>query len=593
MQTDNNFALEVAEVSGLVGDVLNQSVFHENGDSELQFLLQRVSMQCPAFHSAILWVDVEGHRGDVLSETGTLEQLISRLQLWVAQPEHSDGEQWISELNALISMHVRKNQRFEIVCTSLQAGRLRAVAIFISTASRVTCLPGNLRQEVQDALPVALVMHHHRLEPPTILDSSTLLVNRDSFVSQVETEIQQHQTKNCPFAVAIIDLDRFMFVNDAYGPLVADEILRLLAQRLLHGVSMNDLVARLGGDEFAVLIRDTSELKNLVEGSAKLAALMRIPLVVNGHTARITASIGIAVWSPDMDHLHHLFRNANTALHYVKNHGKDGTRLYDNTLVSASLSKIALEDELDKALERQDFRLVYQPRVSVNDESIESAEALIRWHHPVRGMISPGDFIPVAEESRLIVKIGDWVLSEVCRQLHEWKQAGFIVPRIAVNVSPKQLVRHRFLARLEHCMNRFEIAPHNLEIEITETALVEYGEEMMCTVNSLRGKGIQVAVDDFGTGYSSLETLKRFPTDYLKIDQSFVQDLNGRNKAIVSMIIQLAHSIDSKVIAEGVETVEQRDFLVGHGCDEMQGYLYSRPLSPDDLIQFMCRKLVS
>ena len=589
MQREQIFVSESNEVSGLVGDVLNHAVLPFRGNNELQFLLQRVSAKCLSCESIIIWFDVSRHLGGVLNQPETPEQLISSLQEWVNQRAYSSGSNWIRDLDSLISKYTLKNRDLQKVFTTLQSGRLVAVLILLCNDPWNACLNESLRQDVQTALPVALALYYRRIQPDTMLDSLTSLSQRDEFILQVEDEIKKNLGKEHAFAVALIDLDRFMLVNDAFGPVVADEMLRRLSQRMVDVVSSNDLVARLGGDEFAILIRDTSELGDLTELSAKLAAVIRNPISVYGHTARITGSIGVAAWSPEVGKSHQLIRNANRALDYVKHHGKDGLRVYDNTL-NASLSKMTMEDALEKALERQEFTLVYQPRVSVAHESIEGAEALIRWNHPQRGLISPSDFIPVAEESRLILKIGDWVLHEVCRQLHEWKQAGVVVPRIAVNVSPKQLVRHRFIEKLDYWMSRFEISPKSLELEITETALLEYGDEMISNVGNIRDRGIQVAVDDFGTGYSSLEILKRFPLDYLKIDQSFVQDLNVRNRAIVSMIIQLAHKIDSKVIAEGVETTEQRDFLMEHGCDEMQGYLYSRPLSPEDFVLRICKK---
>lgn len=589
MQREQIFVSESNEVSGLVGDVLNHAVLPFRGNNELQFLLQRVSAKCLSCESIIIWFDVSRHLGGVLNQPETPEQLISSLQEWVNQRAYSSGSNWIRDLDSLISKYTLKNRDLQKVFTTLQSGRLVAVLILLCNDPWNACLNESLRQDVQTALPVALALYYRRIQPDTMLDSLTSLSQRDEFILQVEDEIKKNLGKEHAFAVALIDLDRFMLVNDAFGPVVADEMLRRLSQRMVDVVSSNDLVARLGGDEFAILIRDISELGNLTELSAKLAAIIRNPISVYGYTARITGSIGVAAWSPEVGKSHQLIRNANRALDYVKHHGKDGLRVYDNTL-NASLSKMTMEDALEKALERQEFTLVYQPRVSVAHESIEGAEALIRWNHPQRGLISPSDFIPVAEESRLILKIGDWVLHEVCRQLHEWKQAGVVVPRIAVNVSPKQLVRHRFIEKLDYWMSRFEISPKSLELEITETALLEYGDEMISNVGNIRDRGIQVAVDDFGTGYSSLEILKRFPLDYLKIDQSFVQDLNVRNRAIVSMIIQLAHKIDSKVIAEGVETTEQRDFLMEHGCDEMQGYLYSRPLSPEDFVLRFCKK---
>lgn len=567
------------EVVGLVAEVLSHSLSNTSHGNEIEFLLDRISLMFPEHQTVIVWVDAIARHSAVSSRVKQFGNVIDALKTWTAEQKHAVRGCNFSNLKSHVTDLIADADKLIMDAVSLADSKLYAVALVSREDEAATV---QLRAELRNALPIALVLQHQRISSISAPNASTLLTNREGFIWAVQSAIRELGHQEGSFAVAMIDLDRFLLVNDAFGPFVADEILEHICERILYSMSANDVVARLGGDELAIVVRDAEELEHLEETFTKLTANIRNPLSMGGNTVRVTASIGVTLWNPHVEHIHHLLRNANTALHYVKRHGKDGVRFFDESWVSDQMSHIAMEDELEKALARQDFRMVYQPRVDGASEEIESAEALIRWHHPERGVIYPGDFISYAEENRLIVKIGDWVISEVCRQLQEWKLAEIPCPRIAINVSPKQLVRTEFASRLVHWMHLFDIGPELLEIEITETALIEHGEEMLSTLQSLRDIGIIVSIDDFGTGYSTLEMLKQFPTDYLKIDKTFVHDMNRRTQAIVSMIIQLAHRVDSKVIAEGVETPDQHRFLVQAGCDELQGYLFSRPLSPED-----------
>lgn len=442
-------------------------------------------------------------------------------------------------------------------------------------------------RELQEVVPMALAMYPWQASLAGELEPSVTSIDRTTFFSVVQTEIERQKIERQPFGVALIDLDRFMFLGDALGHDVLDKVLHIMARRIRTNVSQLDNVTWLGGDEFAVLLRDPVELKDIVAGSQRIADFIRQPLRIAGQTIRITASIGVALCESHIVHPHELLRHANTALKDVKYHGKDGLRVYDGRRDNQSTEQLAIENELYTAIDNHELFLVYQPRIRAKQDGEVSVEALLRWNHPTRGFIPPCDFIPLAEQSRLIVNIGEWVMSEVCRQLGEWQREGLTLPRIAVNVSAKQLGRHDFLERLEYWKNRYGIDSKYLEVEITETALIDYSTEMLSTIEYLRDHGMTVSIDDFGTGYASLETLKQFSTDALKIDQSFVRDLTERNQAIVVAMIQLAHSLNSKVIAEGVETKEQQNFLLSHGCDEFQGYLYSRPISAVDIAAYI------
>lgn len=573
----------------LVSQIIGYMASNGEGYGELWFLLKTLSALFSQSHVLLAWFDVDDSRGGVVHRNHAPILLVDALQGWVSRQDTNSGDIDGLLFEKLMASVEIGDELFDCAGVRLNNGRLSAHIVIVSKAGNDSdwAMFQDRREDIERALELAVVVERRHINRACTLDSATSIANRDMFYAAADVEIEKSLGRERSLAVVILDLDRFLLVNHAFGPKVADEMLRLLAQRLVDLASPTDLVARLGGDEFAILVRDSDEIANLADGGSRWAAEIRKPIVVGEHTARVTGSIGMAVCTAETNHLHDLMRNAHMALMYVKRHGKDGARLYDEELTADIVSKILLEEELEKALDNEEFHLVYQPRVQMNGQVIESVEALIRWHHPKQGVIMPGDFIPVAEDGRLIIQIGDWVMYEVCRQLAEWRELTERLPRVAINVSPKQLVRQRFLAKLDRWMREFDIPATCLEIEITETALIEYGDEMFDTVNALREQGIKVAIDDFGTGYASLDALKRFSTDYLKIDRSFVQELSGRNKAIVSMIIQLAHQVDSQVIAEGVESLEQRDFLEDHGCDEMQGYLFSRPIPPQECLSLI------
>jgi diguanylate cyclase (GGDEF)-like protein len=381
-----------------------------------------------------------------------------------------------------------------------------------------------------------------------------------------------------------LDLDRFKPINDSLGHAAGDRMLKEMATRLLGCVDDDDTVARMGGDEFTLLLQPRINreiaLNRAIHVAEQILASLVKPFVLEGREFFVTASIGIALSPQDGDELSQLMKNADTAMYHAKERGKNNFQFYQADMNASALERLELESDLRHALEQNEFVLYYQPQFSGDGKRLTGAEALLRWRHPRRGLVPPGDFIPVLEELGLVVDVGDWVISEACRQLKTWHQNRVRVPKVSVNISARQFSDGQLGTRIATILRETGLPPACLELELTESILMREVSEAMQILAGLKNLGLSIAVDDFGTGYSSLNYLKQFPIDVLKIDRTFVDGLpSGEQDAqIARAIIAMAHSLNLAVIAEGVETHEQLDFLREHGCDEVQGYLFGRPM---------------
>ena len=421
----------------------------------------------------------------------------------------------------------------------------------------------------------------HRL---AYYDALTHLPNRTLFQDRLHTALQSAERQKSWVVLMFLDLDRFKPINDSLGHAAGDRMLKDMATRLLGCVDDDDTVARMGGDEFTLLLQPgaTREiaLNRAIHVAEQILSSLVKPFVLENREFFVTASIGIALSPQDGNELSQLMKNADTAMYHAKERGKNNFQFYQADMNATALERLELESDLRHALEQEEFVLYYQPQFSGDGKRLTGTEALLRWRHPRRGLVPPGDFIPVLEELGLVVEVGDWVLAEACRQLKAWHAAKVRVPKVSVNISARQFSDGQLGTRIATILQETGLPPACLELELTESILMREVNEAMQILDSLKNLGLSIAVDDFGTGYSSLNYLKQFPIDVLKIDRSFVDGLpSGEQDAqIARAIIAMAHSLNLAVIAEGVETHEQLEFLREHGCDEVQGYLFGRPM---------------
>ena len=362
-----------------------------------------------------------------------------------------------------------------------------------------------------------------------------------------------------------------------------------MARRLSGCLRESDTVARQGGDEFIILIEGLDKPQHAAQVAAKILSVISTPVMLSGQEYQVTASIGISTFPNDGQDGPTLLKNADSAMYRAKDLGKNNYQFYSAQMNLHSLERLEMEARLRRAFERNEFLLHYQPKVDIRSGHINGVEALLRWHHPEKGLVPPGQFIPLAEETGLIVPIGRWVLRTACAQVRAWQKLGLPPVAVAVNLSARQFSDDNLLHDIETALSLSGLDPRLLEVEITESMVMRDPEETIKVLSALTAMGLRVAIDDFGTGYSSLSTLKRFPIDNLKIDRSFIKDIpvDGDDVAITRAIIALAHSLRLSVVAEGVETAEQLDFLRQNGCDDIQGFYFSKPLPENEIIEYL------
>ncbi|MGZ5149184.1 MAG: putative bifunctional diguanylate cyclase/phosphodiesterase [Burkholderiales bacterium] len=433
-----------------------------------------------------------------------------------------------------------------------------------------------------------------------LYDSLTGLPNRHLFKQQLSHAIACAQRGGQGLVVLSLDLDRFKRVNETLGHGGGDHLLKDAASRLSKSLRATDYVARddldgihqcvarPGGDEFTVLL-SVEQTEDAAKVARRILEALSEPFVVDAAEIVVSASIGIAVYPLDGSDAESLLKNADAAMHHAKEQGKNNYQYYNGEMNSSALERLALESDLHRALERNEFTLHYQPKIELIGGSIVGVEALIRWRHPERGLVSPVEFIPVAEETGLIIDIGEWVLRSACAQLRAWDQSGHTAVPVAVNISAKQFLQRDIAETVMRALREHGVPPHLLELEITESTAMHNVEATSTTLRELKALGVHIAIDDFGTGYSSLSYLKRLPIDSLKIDRSFVTGLpeDQDDASIAHAVITMAHALRLKVVAEGVENKAQLDFMAANGCDEMQGFYFSRPLPAEECTQLL------
>ncbi|WP_160848559.1 bifunctional diguanylate cyclase/phosphodiesterase [Pontibacillus yanchengensis] len=418
-------------------------------------------------------------------------------------------------------------------------------------------------------------------------DYLTDLPNRRQFDSRMDELVKNpHSVES--FGLLFLDLDRFKHINDMLGHFIGDQLIKEISDRLRECVGHQHFVARMGGDEFSSILYGV-DVDQAIEIADQITKQVREPYFIKGYELHITTSIGISMYPFDGEEANHMIHNTDAALYHAKHMGKNTHQIYTPSMNITSHKVYYLEKDIRKAIYRDELFLEYQPKVSSKTGEIMGAEALIRWEHSEWGRVSPGEFIPIAEESDLICEIGNWVIYQVCQQLHDWKRSGIDLVPISINVSPKQLLKENFTQTIMEACKIYSIDPTSLHIEITETSLIQSSIVVNETLTTLKDIGITLSLDDFGIGYSSLTHIRQFDLDVLKIDKSFINNLPDQQEdvTIISSLITMAHGLGLKIVAEGVEKQDQLSFLQQQECDYIQGYLFSKPILANEFITLL------
>jgi diguanylate cyclase (GGDEF)-like protein/PAS domain S-box-containing protein len=506
----------------------------------------------------------------------TLEETLKKSIFSIVPPEHENT------VRKMIRLQFRESTQrdFEIELLNSDDERLT-----LEVSNRII---------YQDSTPVAIQgiarniserkWAEAQLRHNALHDSLTGLPNRTLLLNQLRQAIaRKRRNPNFHFAVLFLDIDRFKIINDSLGHLIGDKLLCFIAEKLKKCVRDVDTVSRLGGDEFVLLLEDIGNISDAVHVAERILESVSKPFLIEENDIYTSTSIGITFSEKGYNLPEELLRDADTAMYRAKSSGKDCYRIFDHEMYVNASKLLKTETDLRRALERDEFELHYQPIISLSDGKISEVEALLRWHHPEKGMISPMEFVPIAEDTGLIVPIGNWVIKEACRQLKIWQENDSVDQNLimSVNLSPKQIARTDLHEFIELTLQQTQVSPSNFNLEITESAIMENGEIAENLLNLLKDLGVWLTTDDFGTGYSSLSYLHRFPIDRLKIDRSFVNDMtsHSKNSEIIRTILTLARSLRMEVVAEGIETKEQLSLLKALDCDFGQGYIFSKPVT--------------
>jgi diguanylate cyclase (GGDEF)-like protein/PAS domain S-box-containing protein len=420
-------------------------------------------------------------------------------------------------------------------------------------------------------------------------DPLTGLPNRMLLLDRLNQAIFKHERTGKMISILFCDLDQFKIINDTYGHAIGDKLLKEVSGRLQSFVRKADTIARLGGDEFTLIIENISWPRDAIHVAQKILDAMAEPFRLDVGDLFITTSIGMACYPNDGATAEELLKNADTAMYHAKGQGRNNYQFFSQELNDKMSARLMMENGLRQALERHEFVLYYQPRIHALTGDLLGVEALLRWQHPEKGLVPPLSFIPLAEETGLIVQIGEWVLRSACAQNKAWQDAGYPYFKVSVNVSVRQFCNQWLATIVQKILHETGLKPEFLELEITESVLMQNPSDSLMLLSDLKKMGLSIALDDFGTGYSSLMQLKNLPIDILKIDKNFIDGIeqNNNDETLVSTILQMAHNLGLGVVAEGVETKEQVKFLVNRNCHELQGYYFSRPLSVVNMIKYL------
>ena len=484
----------------------------------------------------------------------------------------------------------------EIAGDYLLTGLVTACIVSVTVTAFIYRLVSELRETekllAEKTLHLEKTLRTHKAAEQNLIqvtnfDVLTGLPNRFLFLDRLGHAISQSARNQRMVAVLLLDIDNFKTINDTFGHSHGDLLLQDIADRLRGCVQEDDTLARIGGDEFAVVLEGVSEVDEIALIAQNIVDIFSRPFAPSSQEIYVTPSMGITLYPMDGQDCDSLLKNADAAMYRAKEYGRNHFRFYTTDMNALAIERFAMEGALRRAMEREEFVLHYQPQVDIKSGRMIGVEALLRWNHPERGLVPPNEFIPLLEENNLIVPVGEWVLRTACAQSRAWQDAGLPALRMAVNLSARQFRQDTLVEMIDNILRETGVSPKLLELELTEGLLMENTDETSAILGQLKSRGVLVAIDDFGTGYSSLSYLKRFPIDRLKIDRSFVRDIitDSNDAAIAVAVISLGRSLGLSVIAEGVETGEQLEFLGVQKCDEYQGFHFSRPVPPEEIVR--------
>ena len=530
-------------------------------DANLRILAVNPAFEQVTYFSA---ADVLGRRPGVLSSGRHGESFYQAMWATIAESCRWQGEIWNRRKNGELYTQ-------QLTICAIRHGNSASPTHYVGIFADVS-------EQKAQAARIEYMAHH---------DPLTGLPNRVALNLHLEAALPQALREERRLAVLVIDLDNFKTVNDSLGHHAGDKLLCEVARRLQHALAPGDHVMRLGGDEFVVVLDNLANEERVVDTVHQLVRTISEPCLVDGCELHTSPSIGIALFPADGDSPEALMRNADTAMYYAKSAGRNNYQFFAAPMNAAANKRLHLENELWKALAEQQMVLHYQPQVDLVSGKVVGLEALVRWQHPERGMIAPADFIPVAEETGLILPLGHWVLRTACRQAREWLDQGIDLGEIAVNISALQFRQPEFAQSVQAILDETGLPASRLELEITESVVMHSADSSVSVLNELKAMGVKLAIDDFGTGYSSLSYLRRFPVDRLKIDHSFVADVESDDDAasLVASIIALGRSLGLNLVAEGVESPGQADFLRNMACERVQGFHFFRPVAADKIAE--------
>lgn len=424
-------------------------------------------------------------------------------------------------------------------------------------------------------------------------DALTGLPNRMLFMDRVGQAISRAQRESSQFALLFIDIDHFKVINDSLGHASGDHLLNIVSHRLKAVLRQSDTVARLGGDEFTIIVEDLVEAEFVGIVASNILTELEKPTIIDNKKVHISGSIGIALYPQDGDNFGSLLKNADTAMYKAKELGRKTFQFYAHEMSLKAMHRLDMENQLRNALDKEEFVVYYQPKINLKTNTCSGAEALVRWHHPDKGLIQPSDFIPLAEETGLITRLDEWVMMTACAQLKEWQVKNYAIDQMSINISARHFQEGGLVNFCKSLFEKIQIKPESVEVELTESALVKNYENAKNILDTIHNMGIRIALDDFGTGYASMSYLKEFPFDTVKLDRSFVHGIpnDKQNTAIVQAMIQLSDALDLSIVAEGVETEQQRIYLTENNCLYGQGYLWSKPIPAENFEKLLDLKL--